>query len=384
MRFFSALTAVIVAALIGGCSPFATVSPPGQSAGDHSAVQTGSRPSNVVTATCTGSVSDAARLQQAIDSSAAGSLIEIKGVACLLVRGIAFLSDRTYAGYSTTGTVLKQDGAVKYVLASEAYTDNSSYAGGPVAIRDLTVQCNGSGSTDGIIVLNWQANIEKVDVSDCGGSGIVDTSTTANGHAIKNTDVNSRFDNNFINGSHEYGFEVQDSENSITDGFLDDNQIASSGLDAIHLQNAAGWDISGNHVYADFQNGIYASRIYGTSISNNYVEDFGATQHSGTWYGIVATVQGGTGSTIFNNKIFNEKGESRSARYIYLGIAGTNFGTGYLSVTGNVITGVQASDVGLSFSAGANKLVVASSGNEVANVGTMKSDTPGVAVTTGI
>jgi hypothetical protein len=44
---------------------------------------------------------------------------------------------------------------------------------------------------------------------------------------------------------------------------------------------------------------------------------------------------------------------------------------------------VQASDVGLSFSGGANKLVVASSGNVVANVGTRKSGTPGVTETAG-
>jgi Right handed beta helix region len=383
MRPFCALTAVVVAAIITGCGSAATMSQPGHSTGDYPAVLTGPSPSSVVTATCTDSVSDATSLQQAIDLSAAGSLIEIKGPVCLLVRGIAFLSDRTYAGYSTTGTVLKQDGEMKYVLASEAYTDDSSYAGEPVAIRDLTVQCNGSGNTDGIIVLNWQARVEGVDVNDCGGSGIVDTNTAANGSTINNTSVNSRFDNNFISGSHEHGFEVQDSKSSVTDGFFDDNQIASSSLDAIYLQNAAGWDISGNHVYMNSQNAVYASRLYGTTISDNYIEDFGAAQHSGTWYGIVATVQGGIGSTIFNNKIFNEKGESRDARYIYLGIAGTNYGTGYLSVTGNVIVGVQASDVGLSFSGGANKLVVASSGNDVANVGTVKSDTPGVTETAG-
>jgi Right handed beta helix region len=357
MRSCCALSAVIVAAMIAGCGSVATMSQPR------------SITSSVVTATCTGSVSDAASLQRAINLSAVGSLIEIKGPVCLLVAGITFLGDRTYAGYSTTGTVLKQAGPMRYVLASAAYTASSRYAGEPVAIRDLTVQCNGSGSTNGIVVLNWQVNVQEVDVNDCGGSGIVDTNTTANGHAINNTSVNSRFDDNFISGSGRYGFFVQDSENSVTDGFLDGNQIASSGLDAIHLQNAAGWDVSGNHVYADSQNAIYADRLFGTTISNNYIEDFGATQRSGTWYGIVATVQGSIGSTIFNNKIFNDKGESPSARYIYLGVTGVNFGAGYLSVTGNVITGVQASDVGLSFNGGANKLVVASSGNQVANVG---------------
>ena len=47
--------------------------------------------------------------------------------------------------------------------------------------------------TDGIIVLNLQVDVEGVDVRNCGGSGIVDTNTAANGKAIDNTSVNSRF-----------------------------------------------------------------------------------------------------------------------------------------------------------------------------------------------
>ena len=42
-------------------------------------------------------------------------------------------------------------------------------------------------------------------------------------------------------------------------------------------------------------------------------------------------------------------GESAGAKYIYLCITGTNYGTGNLSVTGNVIVGDQSSDVGLAF-----------------------------------
>lgn len=383
MRTFFALVVLIVTATAAGCSSAATVKQPAPSPSEQPSVPASSGLSAVVTAVCTGKTSDAASLQQAIDSSAVGSLIEIKGPTCLLDKGIIFLADRTYAGYDTTGTILKQDGPMGYVLAAQAYADNTTWTGDPVTIRDLTVQCNGSGHTDGLIVLNWQADVEGVDVNDCGGSGIVDTNTTANGHAISNTSVNSRFDDNFISNSGEYGFEVLDSGNSVTDGFLDDNQIGYSGLDAIHLQNAAGWDISGNHLYSDAQNAIYANRLFGTTISDNYIEDFGAAKNSGTWYGIVATVQGGVGSTIFNNKISNDKGEGRRARYIYLCITGTNYGTGFLSVTGNVIVGDQRSDVGLSFSGGANKLAVVSSGNEVANVGTIRSDTSSVTESAG-
>jgi hypothetical protein len=383
MRTFPAAAALTVAAVVIACTSLATRAGTGQDAAAQQVLTAGTSQPGVVTATCTDSTSDAASLQRAINSSSPGAVIEIGGT-CLLTRGIIFLGDRTYAGYNTTGTVLEQDGEMSYVLASQAYADNFRWTGDPVIIRDLTVECNGSGGTDGIVVLNWQADVQEVDVNRCGGSGIVDTNTTADGGTITNTSVNSRFDNNFISNSGQYGFEVYDSGNSVTDGFLDDNQIASSGLDAIHLDNAAGWDITGNHLYGDAHDGIYASRMYGTTISDNYIEDFGYQQLSGTWCGITGTVQGDIGAAIFSNKIFNDSGESTGARYVYLCITGTTYGTGYLSVTGNVIVGDRPSDVGLSFDGGSNKLVVVSSGNEVANVGTADSDTASVNQTTGI
>ena len=214
-----------------------------------------------------------------------------------------------------------------YVLASAAYVGNLPTTGDPLAIRDLTVSCNGSGGTNGIVVLNWQADVEHVDVTGCGGSGIVDTNTTANGRAITNTSVNSSFDNNVITRSGEYGFEVSDSGNAVTDGFLDDNQIGPAARDAIHLGNAAGWVISGNHVYGDGQDGIYADRLFGTTISDNYVEDFGAEQDSGAWYGITATASG-AGSTIAGNKVFNDGGETAGARYIYIAVHGLGWPAG--------------------------------------------------------
>jgi hypothetical protein len=88
---------------------------------------------------------------------------------------------------------------------------------------------------------------EGVDVNGCGGSGIVHTNTPATGGAITNTSVNSRFDNDFVSNSGLYGFENYDSRNSVTDGYFDDNQIASSGQDAIHLDNAVGWHVSWYH-----------------------------------------------------------------------------------------------------------------------------------------
>jgi len=337
-----------------------------------------------VSVTCSDRTSDAATLQMAVNSSPPGAAINIQGGTCLLTKGIELPGDRTYTGAGTAATTLVQDAGLPYVLASAAYTGNSTTTGDPVTIRDLTVSCDGSGSTDGIIIMNWHADVEHVDVNGCGGSGIVDTNTAANGEAITNTSVNSRFDNNFISNSGQYGFDVRDSASAVTDGFLDDNQVESSAKDAIHLDDAVGWDISGNHVYGDSQDAIYASPLYGTTISNNYIEDFGDKQRSGTWYGIVGTAQGDVGSTIFNNKVFNDNGETAGATYVYLAVTQANYRTGYLSVTGNVIVGVRPGDIGCSFDGGQNKLVIASSGNEVANVGTARRIGSGVTLTSGI
>lgn len=384
MRAYPAAV-VLSIAVITACSATSTTSPTGQTSPTVRPSATSQPQTVTVTASvaCRDDASDADRLQRAINFSRPGAAIGISGT-CLLTKGISLPGDRTYVGASRTGTVLRQDGDMGYMLASSSYLDNSPTTGQPLAIRNLTVECSGSGSTDGIIILNWQVDVEGVDVRNCGGSGIVDTNTAANGRAIDNTSVNSRFENNFISDSGQYGFEVRDSDNSVTDGYLVNNQIASSGADAIHLENAAGWNISGNHLYGDGGDAIYAHRLYGTTIYGNHIEDFGLGQSSGRWYGIVGTAQGGMGSTIFNNTISNNKGESAGARYTYIAVTQANYGTGYLSVTGNIVLGVRSSDVGLSFDGGANKLSVAFSGNKVARAGTASRHDRNATLTSGI
>jgi hypothetical protein len=346
---------------------------------------TSSTARGVIGVTCSGTTSDAATLQNAIDSSPPGAVVAIGGGTCLLTRGISLRGGRTYTGGNAAGTVLKQDAGMDYVLASEAYAAGESTTGDPLAVRDLSIACDGSGGTDGIVVLNWHADVEHVNVSGCGGSGIVDTNTAANGTAIKNTSVNSRFTGNMITGSGRYGFEVRDTGNAVTDGYLEDNQIAGSARDAIHLSNAAGWDISANHLYRDGANGIFAQRLYGTTISGNYIEDFGAGQRPGTWYGIVGTVSGSVGSVIAGNKIFNEGGERPGDRHVFVSVTeAAKTGAGYVSLTGNVVLGAARGDVGMSLRAGPGRLYVASSGNEFAGLTTPRAVTAGVTVTGGI
>jgi hypothetical protein len=333
--------------------------------------------------TCGDMPADADRIQHAINASRARAVIEISGT-CLLAHGITLLANRSYTGDGRTGTVLRQGAAMRYVLAAAAFVHNNSTTGAPLSIERLTVACSGQGQTDGIVVLNWQADVRQVDVSNCGGSGIIDTSQTADGTSITNTSVNSRFSDNFISGSGAHGFQVIDNRNAVTDGYLVNNQIASSQGAAIELANAAGWNISGNHLYDDAGDGIVAQRLFGTVISGNYIEDFASRQPGGTWYGIAGSAQGGTGSTIYGNNVFNDRGGTGRAQHVYIAITGTNSGTGYVSVTGNVIDGAGRGDVGLSFNAGGHTLVVTSAGNLVTNVGTVTQHSGAVRNSPGV
>jgi hypothetical protein len=338
--------------------------------------------SNGYHVTCADTPADAGRLQHAINASRPRAVIEISGT-CLLTKGITLLPDRTYTGDGRTSTVLRQGTPMSYVLASDAFVHNAATTGSPLTIQQLTIACSGQGRTNGLVVLNWQVEVQQIDVSNCGGSGIVDTGQVADGKTITNTSVNSRFADNFISGSGVYGFEVADSGNSVTDGYLVDNQIASSGQAAIELQNAAGWNVSGNHLYNDMGNGIVADRMFGTTISGNYIEDFASRQPSGTWYGIAGSVQDGAGSTIFGNGVFNDLGEHGGATHVYIAIVAVNAGTGQVAVTGNVIGGASRGDIALSFTAGGHTLNVASSGNVVTHVGTVTQHSGAVRGATG-
>ena len=223
-------------------------------------------------------------------------------------------------------------------------------------------------------------------MENCRGSGILVTNTTPNGTTLTNTQVNGVISNDFIDNSGKYGVYVQDSGNTVTDWHLADNYIASSGQDAIHLENAAGWYIDGNHLYGDGGTAIYASRMFGTSISNNYIEDFGGAGGSTTWYGIDGTVQGDAASTIAGNRVFMFPAEKAGTTYRYIAITQVNYGSAYVTATGNNIRGAgKAADTGFYYSAGSGvTLHVTSSGNSVASVGTTRTTGAGVTLSAGI
>lgn len=368
----------VVIAVVAGCLAIAGT------ALAEARTQVSAQTSTAVTqVTCSGQSGDSTTLSNAIAAVPEGGTLVIAGT-CYLTQPLVLAAGKTYEGTTGdggndgVGTVLSQHFSGGYLVANDAYAGNtaSDGTGLPLTVQDLAINCD-SSSTNGLVVMAWQVNVTHLDVTDC-ESGIVDTDLDAAGQAIPSghTSVNSRFDDNFLEEDADYGFYVDDTQNAVTDGFFDDNLVADSGETAVEIDNAAGWNIAGNHLYGDAQDGIYANRMWATTVSDNYIEDFGDGQSSGSWYGILGTNQCGIGSAMDGNKIFNDGGEKiTSVSYVYLAVSQNSSGcSGLLTVTGNVIYDQTAKSTatGMDFSGNgsAGSLTIGSAGNIIRGVAT--------------
>jgi hypothetical protein len=340
---------------------------------------------------CKNSLSDAAAINAAITSSSVGDEIVISG-QCLINQTIKLLGDRTYRGTSRTGTVLKQaDGAnLVALLATDTYLENREWTGTPVTIRQMTLdgnsKANQQAQTDGIILRSWWSVVEDMYINDMSQDGIEVAYKSADGTKLKTSQVNGTISRNFINASGRHGVYE---ELGVTDWYLTDNEIAFSGADGLHLEDVAGWFIVRNNIYGVPNTAIHAEHLFGTTISDNYIEGFGETKQAGIWYGIYGTVQGGAASTISNNRILNFgvnlNGPGNSASiYRYLALS-VNYDTGVVSITGNTVRGMGVGDeTGLYYTSGGNhQLIVTSAGNAVVDVKTPRFTDSGVTLSPG-
>ncbi|AKF86510.1 hypothetical protein MFUL124B02_28210 [Myxococcus fulvus 124B02] len=340
---------------------------------------------------CNNTVSDDDTLNAAVAASATGDELVISG-PCLINATIRLRGQRAYRGGEPSGTVIRQaNGAnLAALMASDTWLDGDTYTGNPVSVKNVTLEGNPANNTgratDGIVLMSWNSTVENTRINHMRGSGIRLTNTNSAGTAIVNTQVNGRIVHNFISDSGLHGVFVQDSGNSVTDWDLIDNWIADSGGSAIRMENSAGWKVRGNHLYGVGQTAIVAQRLFGATLSDNYIEGFGEGPTAGTWAGIDATVQGDAASVISDNKVFNFGGEPNTAsRYHYLSISQVNYGAGFVSVTGNVIRGVGSTrSTGLNYEKGSGTaLTVTSTGNLVTGVTTARNVGTGVTVTAG-
>jgi hypothetical protein len=328
------------------------------------------------TVRCLDNARDAERINRRIERSNPGDEIIFAG-PCLIDQTIRLLGNRAYRGQSRTGTVIKQaDGAnLDAVFASAGYLDNLPTTGHPFSLRTMTIDANSANNPDAhdaIVVRSWQTIIEDIQIESATRHGVRLTNLSADGTPLTNTQVNGRIANLQINRSGGSGVYVEDTGNSVTDWQLADNYIADTGGDGIHLDNAAGWMIRGNHIYGvGGDNALYAGRMFGSSITDNYIEHFGTT-------GIYATVQGDAASTISGNRVFKFGGGTGTFIHVH-----GNYANPHLVVTGNAIRG-NGEGVGLDYQlGGAESMVVTSTGNQVSEVTVQRQVGEGVTLDAG-
>ncbi|MEU7830449.1 MULTISPECIES: hypothetical protein [unclassified Nonomuraea] len=348
-----------------------------------------------VNATCANTATDARSIQAAIDASREGDEVVFKG-PCLINRTITLRGRRTYRGDAKAGTVIKQaDGAnLPAMLASESWVTDQAYSSDPVRIERLTLDGNREHNTGtvGLMLRSWDSRIYDVDILGTPSDGIRVSNPSKNGTRLRNTMVNSVISDVYIERAGGSGLKVVDPGNAVTDWTFQRSWIGFSGESGVDAENSAGWTFSDLHLYATPKHAIDAHRCFGTSIRNNYIEDFGTKAAARqTYYGIRCDLQGEAGTTISNNRIhkFGNMTQSRTtqqdARFVFLALDDVNYGKGHAAVTGNTILGHGTrQETGLLFRRGeGNGMSIASTGNLVDNVGIPRSIGPGVRLTSG-
>lgn len=329
---------------------------------------------------CQNNKNDSDLINRKIGASKTGDEIIFDG-PCLITKTIKLVGDRAYRGESRTGTIIKQaDGAnLDAIFASDSYLNNSTTTGLSISLRSMSIEGNRDNNPrahDSVVLRSWQTVLEDVQISDSQRHAVRVTSLSANGTEITNTQVNGRIIGNQINNSGGNGLYVEDPGNHVTDWQFKDNYVADTGANGVHMENVAGWFITGNHIYGvRGETALYAERMWGSSIGDNYIENFNR-------FGIWVAVQGDpSASTISTNRIFDFEGGSGDSG-IFLHVEG-RYGRPNVSVTGNAIRG-NGTGIGLDYQKGnADTMEVVSNGNSVTDVAVPRQVGPGVTVTSG-
>jgi hypothetical protein len=334
---------------------------------------------------------DAATLNNTISASGTGDAIRVRGT-CIVNATIVLFGNRSYLGDSRSGTIIQQaPGAnLAAMVASDSWVNNATTTGNPIRIAHMTLDAskatNTTASTHAVVIRSWLSAIEDLVVENARGDGIRVSNPSANNTMLANTQVNGRIIHCYVTGFHGIGIHVVDSGNSVTDWDLLENQVSGGGgQSTIYLDDAAGWRIAGNHLYAVQQHAIHASRCFGTSIESNYIENFGgAGGSSNTYYGIACTLQGSVASVIAGNKVFMFNGEPSAGSLIFIGVPTVNYGPGEVTVTDNAIYGQGGPpETGLSYKLGGGSSLNVLSNNNVQHVGSARYVGSGVTIVTG-
>lgn len=218
-------------------------------------------------------------------------------------------------GANRNGVIFRQKAGANldYVVASAAVvgTGTSPVPDGSLQIDGLVIDGNRANQTGGRgvgLALATQLGVYRdITIYSARGHGIHLPKTNAGGNTFS-VGVENHFGGTIkITGCGGHGFWAQD---TWTDGTIGGLFVVSiCGLSGIKVDNAAGWNIQGAHIWAVGTDGILTLAGYAAHIDNCYVEGFGAAHSSGgagvpstystyaagTTYGMYALVVSGGG-----------------------------------------------------------------------------------------
>jgi parallel beta-helix repeat protein len=304
------------------------------------------------------------------DSSAISTaLAGLQPGGTLMLSGECLANISVPIGVTIEGTNTPNPSGADGTVINGSITASGGY---PSTIRDMEIICQ-SDTDNGITLDGFEQTVTHVTIYEC-NDGIELNGTSGN--------IQDRITNNWIRSSTAYGFYVNDTGNSVTDGMFTGNWV-SGGTDAIYMTNAAGWFIQNNHIYGESGIGIYLNRMYASTVTGNEVADWAG-------YGIDGTVQGSgaQGSVVDSNGVYESAGGTAGAvgTAIYLAAnSGTCSASSpcYASVTGNTIVSTNDATGSYGIVGTGTGLTFASAGNLVEGVATPLAALNGAVHTSG-
>lgn len=306
-------------------------------------------------------VTDFTRIAASIAAlPSAGGVVQLKP-GTFYINGTILLPDRvTLRGCGKFSSTVKQaDGAnLDAVIAGASWYSNRTDSGYSIAVENLGIDGNKANQTGGaghgVAFMNFNSHIARLRIDNCRGDGIHYSNRNRGGTDISNTSVETTIEQNEVFNSGGSGIAVTNPGSlgtGCTDGFLIDNIVGGAGAHGVLNQSAAGWRIVGNHIYNSTlgiaQDAFHLTQCFSTRVAENYVEDWGASSSSGTYYGISADSNADTAGTVIADNVLKTSqsgnaGNTYAAIFLLANTSACRFTcTGNLIASRNVSPAVQ-------------------------------------------
>lgn len=319
---------------------------------------------NVVSygATGDGSTDDATAIQNAIDAAPSGSTVYFPPGTYVVGTTIELKPHVAYEGDHRRTSVLKHKASANLsaIACSEVWlsASGSPTSDTPLSVRHLGFdgnRTNTAGTGHGLVLMNYYSTVDDVEIYDTDGDGLRWTTQTLAGNTVTNTMVENHLFRVQVTNAGGRGIHVKDPAfNKLTDGWIVDCAVnmSSQGDDAIFVDSAAGWRITGNHTYGTTHNGINVNRSAWTRVSDNYVETFGSSEAETQYAGIAMgenryTWTATAGWSVVANNTVKLDADNSGTDNIGISVYAASGGTGEVIITGNALTGVSGSTYGI-------------------------------------